>query len=197
MSDMLQPLGITCTSTDCDNPTTPTHCFKPKANQPGPRGTCRECGADLIDWPRVHDRNLADIAATFSALENETFRRHIMHAPIPERVRELALRRGVDELRKRTERAIRSALSKPRSQNAYDGRQTPRETSEGARIQHYAQHATATCCRQCLEYWHDIDAESQLSEADMRYCVELAWEYVRQRLDLDLDLEDDASSTAA
>lgn len=175
-------LRITCTSTDCDNPDDPTHCFKPKRGQPGPPGTCRECGAELIDWDRVHERNLADVANTFSALENETFRRHMLHVDVPERVRELGLARGVDVLRARTEKAVRSALAKPRSKNAWDGRQTPRETSESARIQHYAQHATATCCRQCIEYWHDIPANDELTDDQLRYCVDLAWEYVERRL---------------
>lgn len=175
-------LRITCTSTDCENPKTPTHCFKPKRGQLGPPGTCRECGADLVDWNRVHERNLADVANTFTALENETFRRHMMHVDVPERVWELALARGVDVLRVRTERAVHSALRKPRSKNAFDGRQTPRETSDSARIQHFAQHATATCCRQCLEYWHGIPANAELNGEQLRYCVDLAWECVKQRL---------------
>jgi hypothetical protein len=176
------PLRITCTSTDCKNPQDPTHCFKPKRGQPGPPGTCRECGADLIDWDRVHERNFADSANTFTALENETFRHHMMHVDIPGRVRELALAQGWRMLRARTERAIRSALSKPRSDNVWDGRQTPRETSESARIQHYAQHATATCCRQCLDYWHGIPADARLTEEQIRYCLDLAWEYIERRL---------------
>jgi Domain of unknown function (DUF4186) len=175
-------LGITCTSSDCQNPTDPTHCFKPKRGQPGPPGTCRDCGADLIDWSRVHERNLRDAANTFSALENETFRRHMMHVPVPAKVLDLALRRGPEVLRERTERAVRSALAKPRSTNAYDGRQTPRETSPSARIQHFAQHATATCCRQCLEYWHSIPADDHLTERQFDYCVELAWRYVERRI---------------
>jgi hypothetical protein len=186
----LEPLRITCTSTDCNNPTDPTHCFKPKKKQPGPPGTCRECGADLVDWARLHERNLADVANTFTALENETFRRHMMHVEVPQRVRELALNRGAGELRERTERAVRSALAKRHSENPYDGRQTPREDSQSARIQHFAQHATATCCRQCLAYWHGIDAEADITHDQLEYCVGLAWEYVEQRLDLPVGDED-------
>lgn len=182
MSAIEVPLRITCTSTDCTNPTNPSHCFKPKRGQPGDPGSCRECGADLVDWSRVHERNLADVATTFSALENETFRRHMLHVDVPHRVRELALRRGVDVLRERTERAVRSALGKPRSQNSFDGRQTPRETSLSARIQHYAQHATATCCRSCVEYWHGLSADEELTSEQTGYCVGLAWEYVERRL---------------
>lgn len=182
MSTPDTPLRMTCTSTDCNNPTDPTHCFKPKRGQPAEVGTCRECGADIVDWPRVHERNLADVANTFSALENETFRRHMLHVGVPERVRELALRRGVDELYARTQRAVRSALGKPRSENPFDGRQTPRETSPSARIQHFAQHATATCCRSCLEYWHGIPADDDMMPEQLHYCVGLAWEYVERQL---------------
>jgi Domain of unknown function (DUF4186) len=183
-------LDITCTSVDCDNEASPTHCFKPKQGQPGPPGTCRECGVELIDWSRVHERNRQDVANTFSALENETFRKHMFHVEVPEKVRELALKRGSAELRSRTERAVRAALSKPRSQNPYDGRQTPRETSSSARIQHYAQHATATCCRTCLSYWHGIPADDELTDEQLGYCADLAWEYVERRLG-PLPVEDD------
>jgi hypothetical protein len=178
----MEPLRITCTSADCENPLDPTHCFKPKRGQPGEPGSCRECGAQLVDWARVHQRNLADVANTFSALENETFRHHMLHVDVPQKVLDLAMRRGIEELQARTDRAVRSALRTPRSKNPYDGRQTPRETSPSARIQHYAQHATATCCRQCLEYWHNIPAESELTEEEFVYCVGLAWEYVERRL---------------
>lgn len=106
----------------------------------------------------------------------------MMHVDVPERVRRLALAHGRGVLRARAEKAIRSALKKPRSENRYDGRQTPRETSDSARIQHYAQHVTATCCRQCLEYWHGIPAEASITEEQLRYCTDLAWEYIERRL---------------
>jgi hypothetical protein len=108
----------------------------------------------------------------------------MLHIDVPERVQELALRRGVDELQARTGRAVRSALGKPRSQNPFDGRQTPRETSSSARIQHFAQHATATCCRTCVEYWHGVPADDDITGEQMAYCVALAWEYVERRLGL-------------
>lgn len=50
----LETLRITCASVDCNNPTDPTHYFKPKKEQPGPPGTCRGCGADLVGWERAN-----------------------------------------------------------------------------------------------------------------------------------------------
>lgn len=180
MSADTGPLNITCTSSDCDNPTNPTHCFKPLRGKD--KGKCRDCGTDVVDWGRVHERNLADVANTFSALENETWRAHMMHVDVPAKVQELALRVPPEELRARTVRALRSALRKPKSQQFRDGMQTPRENSSSARIQHYAQHATATCCRQCLDYWHGVDVEAHLTDQDWDYVAALCWEYIDRRI---------------
>jgi hypothetical protein len=56
---------------------------------------------------------------------------------------------------------------------ANDGKQTP--------MRHHpvfiAQHATATCCRGCLQKWHGIPKGHQLDEAEKQYVVDVigAW----------------------
>ena len=64
----LKPLKISCTSTDCDNN---LHCFKStqQMKRRNEQGRCRQCGADLVDWKRVHKRNLSDVNHTFDAWE--------------------------------------------------------------------------------------------------------------------------------
>ena len=54
-----------------------------------------------------------------------------------------------------------------------DGRQTP---MRGHPV-FIAQHATACCCRKCLEKWHRIPAGRELSAAEQRYVVAvlMAW----------------------
>ncbi len=54
-----------------------------------------------------------------------------------------------------------------------DGRQTP---WKGHPV-FVAQHATATCCRKCLEKWHGIPRDRVLGEAEVRHCLEIimAW----------------------
>ena len=48
----LPPLDIKCTSADCENE---LHCFKQlKKMTEEQRGKCRYCGADLVDWDRLH-----------------------------------------------------------------------------------------------------------------------------------------------
>jgi hypothetical protein len=59
-----------------------------------------------------------------------------------------------------------------------DGRQTP---FEGNAI-YYAQHATATCCRTCLEYWHDIPKGRPLTAREIDYCAVLVDLFLDEKL---------------
>jgi hypothetical protein len=34
-----------------------------------------------------------------------------------------------------------------------------------------AQHATATCCRECLEKWHSIERGKELGESEKQYII--------------------------
>ena len=49
-----------------------------------------------------------------------------------------------------------------------DGRQTP---FRGHPV-FVAQHATATCCRSCLEKWHQIPKGRELTGAEQRHVVD-------------------------
>jgi hypothetical protein len=53
------------------------------------------------------------------------------------------------------------------AQIANDGRQTPRRNHPVF----IAQHATATCCRGCLEKWHHIPKGRALSDREVQYVV--------------------------
>lgn len=50
---------------------------------------------------------------------------------------------------------------------ANDGKQTPMRNHPVF----VAQHATATCCRGCLEKWHGISKGRELSDAETEYIV--------------------------
>ena len=50
---------------------------------------------------------------------------------------------------------------------ANDGKQTP---MKGHPV-FIAQHATATCCRKCLDEWHDISPGEPLTEAEIDYIL--------------------------
>ena len=49
-------------------------------------------------------------------------------------------------------------------------------------IIHYGQHATATCCRKCIEVWHGISRGRTLTEKETDYLVELLMVYIVRKL---------------
>ncbi len=59
-----------------------------------------------------------------------------------------------------------------------DGRQTP---MKGHPV-FIAQHATATCCRGCIEKWHGFPPGTELSVGQQDYLVGLIMEWIRRRL---------------
>jgi hypothetical protein len=173
----LRPLKIRCTASDCESG---LHCFRATkklriANQVG---RCRSCGADLIDWGRVKRLDLRDAASTFASLQKELVRHHFWHVSIDDKAVNYARRKGRPALlvaaRKRIERSVGG------EQPYRDGRQTPQE---GNPI-YYAQHATASCCRKCMEEWHGIPAGRALTEREIGYFTGLAMMYLEERLKL-------------
>jgi hypothetical protein len=168
------PLEIKCTDVDCDND---LHCFKQLQKMaPNQRGHCRACGADLVDWKRVHRRDLADAKHTFDALQHELIRHHFFHRTIDETAVRHAQRKGRVQLKQ----AVRYRLAKylAPADPPRDGRQTP---LEGNTI-YYGQHATATCCRTCLAYWHDIPKGRPLTALELDYCAQLVDLFLDERL---------------
>jgi hypothetical protein len=168
------PLKITCTATDCSND---LHCFKVHRKMAtADRGKCRACGAELVDWRRIHRRNIRDAAYTFEALRHELIRHYFFHKELDEAAVAHARRKG----RSKLSEAARTRLEKylAPTEPPRDGRQTP---FQGNAI-YYAQHATACCCRTCLAYWHDIPKGRALTEAELQYCEALVDLYLRQRL---------------
>ena len=168
------PLKITCTSVDCEND---LHCFKQlKKMTVEERGTCRACGADLVDWKRLHRRDTADAAHTFSALQHELIRHQFFHRPVDETAMRHAQRKGRILLKEAGQDRLRKYLAS--AEPPRDGRQTP---LKGNTI-YYAQHATATCCRTCLEYWHNIPKGRQLTSQEFEYCAKLIDLFLDEKL---------------
>jgi exodeoxyribonuclease V alpha subunit len=58
-----------------------------------------------------------------------------------------------------------------------DGRQTP---YRGHPV-FIAQHATATCCRSCLEKWHQIPKGMELTAAQQDYVVDVITNWIYRR----------------
>lgn len=58
-----------------------------------------------------------------------------------------------------------------------DGKQTP---MRGHPV-FIAQHATATCCRGCIEKWHKIPKGEQLNSAQQEYLVSVIMEWIKRQ----------------
>ena len=56
-----------------------------------------------------------------------------------------------------------------------DGKQTP---MKGHPV-FIAQHATATCCRGCLQKWHKIEKNRELTNNEINYIVTLILEWIK------------------
>jgi hypothetical protein len=143
---------------------------------PQERGKCRSCGADLVDWKRLHRRDLKDAPHTFEALQHELIRHHFFHQKIDETAVRHAQRKGRIKLKE----AVRDRLAKylAPADPPRDGRQTP---LQGNAI-FYAQRATACCCRTCLEYWHEIPKHRPLTSEELDYCAALVALFIDERL---------------
>jgi len=59
-----------------------------------------------------------------------------------------------------------------------DGKQTP---YRGHPV-FVAQHATATCCRSCLERWHEIPRGNELTADQRDYMIDVIWRWIEREL---------------
>lgn len=170
----LTNLNVKCTDTRCEDN---LHCFKKSRKMKiAEQGKCRECGIELVDWKRVHKRELNDVQYTFEMLKMELIRHIFWHTNIDQKAINHARRKGRNNLR---DAALHRLLKYIANEvNAREGRQTPREGN----LIFYAQHATACCCRRCMEYWYGIPLGIKLSQNQVEYFLNLIMMYVDDRI---------------
>lgn len=115
----------------------------------------------------------ASIDATLSALAQQPFR-----ARFHLRGREAATveLRGMEAIREHA-RELLAARVAPAAPHK-DGKQTP---YRGHPV-FVAQHATATCCRSCLERWHGIAKGQDLTADELSYAVEVICRWIEADL---------------
>ena len=59
-----------------------------------------------------------------------------------------------------------------------DGKQTP---MKGHPV-FIAQHATATCCRKCINKWHKFEMNVQLNDTQQEYIVNLIMQWIKKQI---------------
>ena len=107
---------------------------------------------------------MRDREQLFAALAKSRFRNQFQ---LQDQDLKYLLHKGLPTIRQHAEDFITKRLAAAVIAN--DGKQTP---FRGHPV-FVAQHATACCCRGCVEKWHQIPAGRQLTELETHYLVDV------------------------
>lgn len=118
-------------------------------------------------------RNLEDL---FERLSQSKFRSGFH---LKEKDKKYVLDKGGDKIREHAKDFVSQRLAPAVIPN--DGKQTP---MKGHPI-FIAQHATACCCRGCLEKWHHFPRGKELTEEQQDYVVDVLMEWVGRQMEGD------------
>ncbi|MGN0832740.1 MAG: DUF4186 domain-containing protein [Kiritimatiellia bacterium] len=111
--------------------------------------------------------------AAFAKLARSKFRRRFR---LSEADCRYVAEKGIGTIRRHAEDFVRQRLAPARPAN--DGRQTPMRGHPVFK----AQHATATCCRGCMEKWWQVPMGVELSPARQQKAVNLIMEWIARQL---------------
>jgi len=113
-----------------------------------------------------------DLDELFAALDRSRFRRRFRL-----RGKEAAYlrQRGLETILEHARQFVVGRLAD--AEPANDGKQTPMKNHPVF----IAQHATATCCRGCLQKWHRLAKGRALSAAEIDYVVSVIERWLRQQ----------------
>lgn len=89
--------------------------------------------------------------------------------------------KGMDKIKEDAYYFIRNRLSD--TSKVVDGKQTP---MKGHPV-FIAQHATATCCRGCLNKWYAIPKDRLLTDHEIDFCVELIMNWIEKEYKRDVN----------
>ena len=116
---------------------------------------------------------MKNVREVFDNLQNSDFRRRIK---LGVKETEYLNGKGMKTILEHAADFIEKRLAPAEPTN--DGKQTLRRNHPVF----VAQHATATCCRGCLEKWHDIPKKRELDDAEKRHIIEIIQIWLKQYL---------------
>lgn len=82
--------------------------------------------------------------------------------------------KGINKIREHAYDFVTKRLSD--TSNVTDGKQT---SMKGHPV-FIAQHATGTCCRSCLEKWHHIRKNKNMTDDDIKYVVDIIMSWIEK-----------------
>lgn len=116
---------------------------------------------------------LPDRNELFTRLNRSDFRSRFH---LTEKDKAYVREKGMDTIRSHARDFVEKRLSSEAPEN--DGKQTP---MKGHPV-FIAQHATACCCRGCLEKWHSIPSGKVLTQAEKEYITDVLMEWIKRAL---------------
>lgn len=84
--------------------------------------------------------------------------------------------KGISVIQQHAEYFIKNRLAD--KSKFVDGKQTP---MHGHPV-FIAQHATATCCRECLYKWHKIEKTHILSDSEKKYIISIIMRWIKEQI---------------
>ena len=116
------------------------------------------------------------ILQTLVSLKKSKFRSKFK---LTEKDRQYIQDKGIDTIRQHAIDFIKTRIAPQYPKN--DGKQIP---MKGHPV-FVAQHATATCCRGCIQKWHGIKKSKELSDPEMQLFVELIMGCIEGQIETD------------
>ena len=129
----------------------------------------------LVINPVIGDlekKQMMEMCQHLELLNKSTFRSKFK---LSEHHRQYVLGKGIDTIKKHAFDFINSRIAPKDPKN--DGKQTP---MNGHPV-FIAQHATATCCRGCIDKWHRIKKGNPLTEKEIDFIVNLIMAWIQRQ----------------
>ena len=115
----------------------------------------------------------SNIAQKLTALKQSQFRSKFT---LTQKDRDYIATKGLETIKEHAFQFVNSRVAPDFPKN--DDKQTPMR----GRPVFIAQHATATCCRKCIQKWYEIEEGKALNEKEVEFTVALIMGWVEEQL---------------
>ena len=115
----------------------------------------------------------SSISQKLTALKKSKFRSKFK---LTQKDRDYIAAKGLETIKEHAFQFINSRVAPDFPKN--DGKQTPMKDHPVF----IAQHATATCCRRCMEKWYQIKRERPLTADEIGFVVELLMGWIKNQV---------------